>query len=38
MENYDVYWFEEPLAIHDFKSHKTLNAGTRLTIATGENY
>ena len=38
MENYDVYWFEEPLAIHDFKAHKTLNASTKLTIATGENY
>jgi len=38
MENYNVYWFEEPLAIHDFKAHKTLNASTSLTIATGENY
>ena len=38
MENYKVYWFEEPLAIHDFKAHKTLNASTSLTIATGENY
>tara|TARA_B100001029_G_scaffold172491_1_gene170301 strand:+ start:2430 stop:3554 length:1125 start_codon:yes stop_codon:yes gene_type:complete len=38
MENYNVYWFEEPLAIHDFKAHKTLNASTKLTIATGENY
>ena len=33
-----VYWFEEPLAIHDFKAHKILNASTSLTIATGENY
>tara|TARA_B100000579_G_C22829396_1_gene855037 strand:+ start:173 stop:1297 length:1125 start_codon:yes stop_codon:yes gene_type:complete len=38
MESYNVYWFEEPLAIHDFKAHKTLNASTSLTIATGENY
>ena len=38
MENYKVYWFEEPLAIHDFKAHKILNASTSLTIATGENY
>ena len=38
MENYNVYWFEEPLAIHDFKSHKILNNSTSLTIATGENY
>ena len=38
MENYNVYWFEEPLAIHDFKAHKTLNSSTKLTIATGENY
>tara|TARA_B100001057_G_scaffold317029_1_gene317155 strand:+ start:1743 stop:2867 length:1125 start_codon:yes stop_codon:yes gene_type:complete len=38
MENYDIYWFEEPLAIHDFKAHKTLNSSTRLMIAAGENY
>ena len=38
MENYNIYWFEEPLAIHDFKAHKTLNASTSLMIATGENY
>ena len=38
MENYNVYWFEEPLAIHDFKAHKTLNASTSLMIAAGENY
>ena len=38
MENYNVYWFEEPLTIHDFKAHKTLNSSTKLTIATGENY
>ena len=38
MENYDIYWFEEPLAIHDFKAHKTLNASTSLMIAAGENY
>ena len=38
MENYNVYWFEEPLAIHDFKAHKTLNASTSLTISAGENY
>jgi L-alanine-DL-glutamate epimerase-like enolase superfamily enzyme len=38
MENYNIYWFEEPLAIHDFKAHKILNASTSLMIATGENY
>ena len=38
MENYNIYWFEEPLAIHDFKAHKTLNASTSLMIAAGENY
>ena len=38
MENYDIYWFEEPLAIHDFKAHKTLNSSTSLMIAAGENY
>ena len=38
MENYNVYWFEEPLAIHDFKAHRILNESTSLTIATGENY
>ena len=38
MENYDIYWFEEPLAIHDFKAHKTLNSSTSLMISAGENY
>ena len=38
MENYNIYWFEEPLDIHDFKAHKTLNASTSLIIAAGENY
>jgi L-alanine-DL-glutamate epimerase-like enolase superfamily enzyme len=38
LENYDVYWFEEPIAIHNFKGHKLLNGSSKVKIATGENY
>lgn len=38
LENYNVYWFEEPIAIHNFKGHKLLNGSSNVKIATGENY
>lgn len=38
LEAYKVFWFEEPLAIHDYRGHKQLAASTRVPIATGENY
>lgn len=38
LEQYDVYWFEEPIAIHNFKGHKLLKETSKVKIATGENY
>lgn len=38
MEDFGVYWFEEPLPIYDFEGYGMLAAGTGIKIATGENY
>jgi L-alanine-DL-glutamate epimerase-like enolase superfamily enzyme len=38
LKNYNVYWFEEPLVIHNFKGHKLLQEKSKVKIATGENY
>lgn len=38
LADYDVYWFEEPLPIYDFEGYGMLAAGSRVKIATGENY
>lgn len=38
LEAYNVFWFEEPIAIHNFVGHKQLAASTSVKIATGENY
>lgn len=38
LESYKVYWFEEPLTIHDFSGHRQLAESTSVKIATGENY
>jgi L-alanine-DL-glutamate epimerase-like enolase superfamily enzyme len=38
MDDYDVYWFEEPLPIYDFEGYGMLASGSRVKIATGENY
>ena len=38
LEHYDVYWFEEPISIHNFKGYKLLNETSGVKIATGENY
>jgi D-arabinonate dehydratase len=37
MENYDVYWFEEPLAPDDYDGYRKLCLATPIPIATGEN-
>jgi len=38
LEKYDVYWFEEPLPIHDFEGYRELAENSHIKIATGENY
>ena len=37
IEEYDVYWFEEPVAPDDYEGHAKLAAQTSIPIATGEN-
>jgi L-alanine-DL-glutamate epimerase-like enolase superfamily enzyme len=37
IEEYDVYWFEEPVAPDDYDGHARLAAQTSIPIATGEN-
>jgi len=36
-EDYDIFWFEEPVAPDDYEGHKRLAASTIIPIATGEN-
>jgi L-alanine-DL-glutamate epimerase-like enolase superfamily enzyme len=35
--DYNVYWFEEPLPIHDYEGHGKLAQAATVKIATGEN-
>ena len=37
LPQYGVYWFEEPLPIHDYEEHGKLVEASTLKIATGEN-
>ena len=37
LSTYDVYWFEEPIPIHDYEGHKRLSKTSQIKIATGEN-
>ncbi len=37
IEEYDIFWFEEPVAPDDYEGHKRLAAMTSIPIATGEN-
>ena len=37
LPQYDVYWFEEPLPIHDYEGHGRLAEASSVKIATGEN-
>lgn len=37
IEEYDPYWFEEPVAPDDYQGHRRLADATSIPIATGEN-
>jgi len=37
IEEFDVFWFEEPVAPDDYEGHRKLAAATTIPIATGEN-
>jgi L-alanine-DL-glutamate epimerase-like enolase superfamily enzyme len=37
VEEYDLFWFEEPVAPDDYEGHRRLAAQTSIPIATGEN-
>ena len=37
IEEYDIFWFEEPVAPDDYEGHARLAAQTSIPIATGEN-
>jgi len=37
IEEYDIFWFEEPVAPDDYEGHRKLAEATSIPIATGEN-
>lgn len=37
IEEYDIFWFEEPVAPDDYEGHARLARATSIPIATGEN-
>ena len=37
IEEYDIFWFEEPVAPDDYDGHRKLALATSIPIATGEN-
>jgi len=37
IEEYDVFWFEEPVAADDYAGHRKLAQATSIPIASGEN-
>jgi L-alanine-DL-glutamate epimerase-like enolase superfamily enzyme len=37
IEEYDIFWFEEPVGPDDYEGHARLAAQTSIPIATGEN-
>lgn len=37
IEDYDIFWFEEPVAPDDYDGHRRLAEATSIPIATGEN-
>ena len=37
IEEYDIFWFEEPVAPDDYEGHRKLAEHTSIPIATGEN-
>ncbi|MHB1131829.1 MAG: mandelate racemase/muconate lactonizing enzyme family protein [Chloroflexota bacterium] len=37
LEEYDVYWFEEPVAPDDYEGHRRVAQSSTIPVATGEN-
>src|SRR5215472_11033272 len=37
IEEFDIFWFEEPVAPDDYEGHRKLAEATSIPIATGEN-
>lgn len=37
IEEYDIFWFEEPVAADDYSGHRKLAQATSIPIASGEN-
>ena len=37
IEEYDIFWFEEPVAPDDYDGHRKIAEATTIPIATGEN-
>ncbi len=37
VEEYDIFWFEEPVAPDDYDGHRKIAEATAIPIATGEN-
>jgi D-arabinonate dehydratase len=37
IQDYDIFWFEEPVAPDDYEGHRKLAEKTSIPIATGEN-
>ena len=37
IEEYDIYWFEEPCGSDDYEGHASVAAATSIPVATGEN-
>lgn len=37
IEEFDIYWFEEPTAVDDYDGHRRIAESTIIPIATGEN-
>jgi L-alanine-DL-glutamate epimerase-like enolase superfamily enzyme len=37
VEDYDIFWFEEPVAPDDYEGHRKVANATSIPIATGEN-
>lgn len=37
IEEFDPFWFEEPIAVDDYEGHRRLAESTSIPIATGEN-
>ena len=37
LEEFDIFWFEEPVAPDDYRGHKLVADATSIPIAAGEN-